>query len=87
MNGSRYAYSTKPTRNPFRYGLALWRALADPANTSEVAIVEMGFARSRFGRRFARWDEVMQALESDPRTGEAMRVRRRAEWIDLHILE
>ena len=45
----------------------------------------MGFARSRLGRRFARWEEVIEALRSDPRTAPALR-ERRCEPIDLEAL-
>jgi ubiquinone biosynthesis protein COQ4 len=83
---TRYAYSTTPTRNPFRYLLALWRTVRDPADTHEVAIVEMGFARSRLGRRFARWEEVTLALSRDPRTASALHERQPCEPIDLEAL-
>lgn len=86
MTDVRYAYSTKPTRNPFRYLLALWRSAKDPTNTHEVAIVEMGFAFSRLGRRFARWDLVVEALRRDPRTAPALAARRPCEPIDLDAL-
>jgi ubiquinone biosynthesis protein Coq4 len=46
----------------------------------------MGFARSRLGRRFARWEEVVEALRSDPRTAPALRERRPCEPIDLAAL-
>lgn len=82
----QYAYSTEPTRNPLRYLLAVWRALRDPADTYEVAIVEMGFARSRLGRRFARWEEVIDTLRRDPRTLSALQARRPCEPIDLCAL-
>ncbi len=64
-----YAYSAQPTRNPFRYAAAVWRLIRrDPAEaTSEAAIVEIGFARSRLGRRFARWDETVAWLKREPR--------------------
>ena len=42
----------------------------------EAAIVEIGFARSRLGRRFARWEQTVAALEVDPRTATALRERR-----------
>lgn len=87
MSDVRYAYSTQPTRNPFRYLLALWRSLKDPTNTHEVAIVEMGFARSRWGRRFARWEDVIDALRRDPRTAPALAARRACEPVDLDALE
>ena len=86
MSSINYAYSMEPTRNPFRFLLALWRTLRDPTNTYEVAIVEMGFARSRLGRRFARWDDVIAALRSDPKTAPAVRDRRLSGPIDLKSL-
>ncbi len=86
MTEIRYAYSMEPTRNPFRYLLALWRSVRDPADTHEVAIVEVGFARSRLGRRFARWEEMVEALRRDPRTTPALLARRACEPIDLDAL-
>jgi len=73
-----YAYSAGPTRNPFRYALAVWRLIrSDPSeSTEEAAIVELGFARSRLGRRFARWEETVAQLKRDPRTGDALRMRK-----------
>lgn len=87
MEQAPYAYSSEPTRNPFRYLLAVWRTLRDPTNTREVAIVEIGFARSRLGRRFARWEEVVAALRKDPRTAAALRERHPCERIDLDALD
>jgi ubiquinone biosynthesis protein Coq4 len=86
MAETLYAHSTTPTRNPFRYLLAVWRVVRAPSDTREVAIVEMGFARSRLGRRFARWEEVAAALGRDPRTAPALRDRRPCEPIDLEVL-
>ena len=43
-----HAYSGRPTRNPLRFLLALWRTVRDPSNTAEVAIVEIGVPL-RFG--------------------------------------
>lgn len=86
MREIQYAYSGKPTRNPLRYLLAVWRTLRDPTDTYEVAIVEMGFARSRLGRRFARWGDVVDALRSDPRTLPAVLARRPCDPIDLDAL-
>ena len=80
-----YAYSVEPTRNPFRYLLAVWRLLRDPTDTAAAAIVEMGLARSRLGRRFARWDEVLDTLRSHPRTASRLLARRPCEPIDLHV--
>jgi len=78
MESTDYHYSGRSTRNPFRYALAVWRLIRrDPETTTdEAAIVEMGFARSRLGRRFARWHEVIDALERDARTREALENRR-----------
>jgi ubiquinone biosynthesis protein Coq4 len=73
-------------RDPLRYLLAVWRTLRDPTDTYEVAIVEMGFARSRLGRRFARWEEVVDALRRDPRTAPALLARRPCDPIDLSEL-
>jgi ubiquinone biosynthesis protein Coq4 len=81
-----YAYSATPTRNPFRFLLAIWRVVRDPADTYEAGIVEIGFARTRLGRRFARWEEIVEALRSDPRTAPALRERRPCERIDLQAL-
>jgi ubiquinone biosynthesis protein Coq4 len=81
-----YAYSSKPTRNPFRYGLALWRLVRDPANTYEAGIVELGFARTRLGRRFARWEEIVEELRRDPRTAPALQRRQHCDPIDLDAL-
>lgn len=86
MSDSRYAYSTTPTWNPLRFLFALWRSVRDPADTREVAIVEMGFARSRIGRRFARWEEILDALRNDPRTARAVADRQPCEPIDLDLL-
>jgi ubiquinone biosynthesis protein Coq4 len=84
-----HAYSAEPTRNPFRYAAAVWRLVRrDPAETTpDAAIVEIGFARSRFGRRFARWGETIEALKGDSRTAQAMRGRRAFGPIVLADLE
>lgn len=84
-----YTYSARPVRNPFRYALAVWRLMRrDPAGTTdEAAIVEIGFARSRLGRRFARWEQTVAALEVDPRTATALRERRPFGPIVLEELE
>ena len=81
-----FGYSSEPTRNPFRYLLALWRLVRDPSDTEEAAIVELGFARTRLGRRFARWEEVVEALRRDPRTAPALQRRRPCDPIDLDAL-
>ncbi len=89
MDEHGYHYSARPTRNPLRYGLAVWRLVRrDPEQTTaEAAIVEMGFARSRLGRRFARWGEAIEWLGNDPRTAAALRERRAFGPIVLADLE
>ena len=72
MTEAAYQYTAQLTRNPFRYALALWRVIRDPGNGHEVKIVEIGFACSRFGRRFARWHAVADALRSDARTAQRL---------------
>jgi ubiquinone biosynthesis protein COQ4 len=86
---SGYTYSARPVRNPFRYAVAVWRLVrSDPTqSTREAAIVEMGFARSRLGRRFARWEQIVDALEADPRTAPAVEARGRFGPIVLKELE
>lgn len=78
MASTTYAFSAQPTRNPFRLAAAAWRLVRkDPDTTTpEAAIVEMAFARSKLGRRFARWQEVADHLNADPRTAAAMKARR-----------
>jgi ubiquinone biosynthesis protein COQ4 len=89
MESAEYAYRAEPTRNPFRYALAVWRLVRnDPTeSTPEAAIVELGFARSRLGRRFARWEETVAHLKKDPRTAAAFRERRAFGPIVLEDLE
>lgn len=84
-----FAYSARPTRNPLRYARAVWRLIRrDPETTTdEAAIVEMGFARSKLGRRFARWQEVVDHLKRDPRTAQAISDRRAFGPIVLADLE
>ena len=84
-----YAYQAEPTRNPFRYALAVWRLVRrDPSETTpEAAIVELGFARSHLGRRFARWEETVEHLKKDARVAEAFRERRAFGPIVLEELE
>lgn len=86
MSQPHYEYSAEPTRNPLRYALAVWRAIRDPSNTHEVGIVEIGFARSRFARRFAGWGDVLAALRRDPRTAARLRERRILGRIDVDLL-
>jgi len=89
MEPAGYAYSSRPTRNPFRYALAVWRLIrSDPTETtSEAAIVEIGFARSRWGRRFARWEETVARLKGDPQTAEVVALGRVFGRIQLEDLE
>lgn len=71
MPDTDYAYSATPTRNPLRYMLAIARFLKSKTSddiVSEVAIIEIGFARSRFGRKLARWDKTIAHLKKDPRS-------------------
>jgi ubiquinone biosynthesis protein Coq4 len=84
-----YAYSARPTRNPFRYARSVWRLIVkDPEETTpDAAIVEIGFARSRWGRRFARWEKSIDVLKGDPRTAAALRDARLFGAIDLAQLE
>lgn len=88
MASTAYTYSAKPTRKQFRLAAALWRLIRkDPDTTTpEAAIVEMAFARSKLGRRFARWDDVARHLNSDPRTAAAMKARRSFGPIGLEKL-
>ena len=89
MRPNQYSYSSKPTRNPFRYLLAVWRLVRNDPSTQidEAAIVEMGFVNSRLGRRFARWHEVVDRLKGDPRTAESFRQRKPFGPIELSALE
>jgi ubiquinone biosynthesis protein Coq4 len=84
-----YAYSARPVRNPFRYAAAVWRLIRDdPAeSTADAAIVEIGFARSRFGRRFARWQETVDLLSSAPHMAGLFESRPRFGPIVLADLE
>jgi ubiquinone biosynthesis protein Coq4 len=88
-NSDGYAYSAEPVRNPLRYALAVWRLIrSDPSEaTEEAAIVEMGFARSRLGRRFARWEQTAEALRADPRTRASIETRPSFGPIELEKLE
>jgi ubiquinone biosynthesis protein COQ4 len=88
MQADDYAYSAEPTRNPFRYARAVWRLVfRDPEETTpEAALVEMGFARSKLGRRFARWEATVDLLEREPGTADAMRERRAFGPIELEPL-
>jgi ubiquinone biosynthesis protein Coq4 len=83
MNSAEFKYSAQPTRNPLRYGLALWRLIRHPENTDEAAIVEIGFMRSRLGRKYARWTDDIDTLASDPRTAPALRNKAAFGPIDL----
>ena len=89
MASTQYHYTANPTRNPARYLLAVWRlVVGDPEKTTdEAAIVEIGFARSKLGRRFARWEEAIEFLKADPRTAPAMLARKPFGPIILKDLE
>jgi ubiquinone biosynthesis protein Coq4 len=86
---TQHRYSGEPTRNPLRYALAAWRLFRrDPeTTTAEAGIVEIGFARSRLGRRFARWEETIETLRRHPQTRAALEARRAFGPIDLAELE
>ena len=90
MSAPEYAYSSTATKNPFRYGLALWRFMrskTDDDIISEVAIIEIGFARSKFGRRLARWDKTIELLKESPQAKAALQERAVAGPIILEELE
>lgn len=86
MASTTYAYSGKPSRNPLRFLLALWRSVRDPSNTDEVAIVELGLLKSRFARRFVRPDAMLDVLANDPRTAPRLASLRPWQPIDLTSL-
>lgn len=90
MSANEYAYSATPTKNPFRYALAVGRFLKSKTSDEiipEVAIIEIGFARSRLGRRLARWEKTIEHLKNDPRTREAIEVEPVQDPIVLEELE
>ena len=87
MTEHSYQYSSDPTRNPFRWLLAAWRVSRDLTNTNEAAIVEIGFSRSRLGRRYAGWQQVARELASTASTAQALRERHRIGPIDLRSLD
>jgi len=89
MQAPEARYSARPTRSPFRYARALWRLVRlDPTTTTDdAAVVEIGFARSRLGRRFARWHETVAILRADPRTAPALEARRAFGPISLDALD
>ncbi len=89
MSDSSYAYGASSTKNPFRYALALWRFMrskTDDDVVSEVAIIELGFARSRFGRRLARWEDTIKVLEQEPKAQKALAEQALMGPIDLDKL-
>ena len=87
MSQLAYQYSSEPTRNPLRWLLAAWRVSRDLTNTNEAAIVEIGFSRSRLGRRFAGWGQVADELSAAPATAAALREHHRLGPLDLNALE
>ena len=54
---------------------------------SEVAIIEIGFARSRFGRRLARWEKTIDLLKQNPETEAALEQKLVGDAIVLEDLE
>jgi len=87
MKSPPYQFSAEPSRNPFRWLLAAWRVSRDLSNTNEAAIVEIGFSRSRIGRRFAGWGQVAAELSRSAETASALTRRHRLGAIDLATLE
>ena len=89
MAAPDYAYSANSTRNPFRYALAVWRFLRSDTDDNiipEVAIIEVGFARSKFGKRLSRWGVILDRLLKDPVTQSAATERLVGTPIDLDAL-
>lgn len=81
-----YQFENKP-RNIFRFGLALARVMRDPENTSEAAIVELTFNRSRWGKKVSRWDLVAKELmENYPQLVPVVEAGERLAKIDLDAL-
>jgi ubiquinone biosynthesis protein COQ4 len=84
-----HAYSPEPTKNPFTYLRSVWRLIRlDPEKTTDdAAVVELAFARSKVGRRFARWEETLAFLKRDPKLAAAFSERRAFGPIVLADLE
>lgn len=74
-------------RNPFRIALAFVRVTKDIRNTYEGAIVEMAFARSRFTRRWARWERVIATMCESPLARKAFQERLRLGTIPFAKLK
>jgi ubiquinone biosynthesis protein Coq4 len=90
MDSISYGYSAEPTKNPFKFARALWRLIsreANDASTADAAVVELGFVRSRLGRRFARWHVTLDYLKRDPTTAAAIARREVMGPINLKELE
>ena len=90
MTQVQYGYSATPTKNPFRFALALWNFMTRETtdqNVGEVGIIEIAFARSRLGRRLARWDRTIDHLSRDERTRQRIRECVPAPPISLEVLE
>lgn len=86
MSEGAYQYSATPTRNPLRWLLAAWRVSKDLGNTNEAAIVEIGFSRSRFGRRYAGWEQSAARLRAEAKTARALESKARLGALDLEQL-
>ena len=90
MSTEPYRYSAEPTRNPFQYLSAVWRFLRsdlETANVADAAIIQMGFNRSRLGRRVARWHEAVDHVRDFPGPGDAIERRRNFPRVVLEALE
>ena len=66
--------------------MAAWRVSQDLTNTNEAAVVEIGFSRSRLGRRFAGWDQVAEELSRAEPTATALVRRHRLGPVELRSL-
>ena len=61
--------------------------LGRQASPMAKKIIEIGFARSGFGRRLARWEVVLDRLRDNPQTSRAIKEKQVHDPIDLTHLE
>lgn len=90
MESKSYRYSAEPTRNPFRYLGAVWRLVSqdlDAVDVADAATVQMGFNRSRIGRRIARWEDAVDHIRAQEGPSTALRERRSFPPVMLGELE
>jgi len=83
MDDIPYLYDDGVLRSPWRKALAVWRVWRNPGDSYELKMAEIGFASSRFGRHFARWQDVADTLRADPRTAPILAARRPFGPIDV----